>query len=179
MFSIREQGVTAADVDRVVIHASTHTVDHVGWPYVPDTLTTAQMNLSYAVACAFLDGKVGAEQFTPERLTDPAVLALAERIQAVPDPGIDARGLSYSHAISMEVHTKDGRRFTAAYDHGRGSEHWPLSDDEIKDKFRDQASRVLSEARVDEIVDAVDHLESLDDITELVDLTTVGAKADV
>src|SRR5690606_2020418 len=92
-----EEGIRASDIAEVVVHASTHTVEHVGWPYVPDTLTTAQMNLSYAVATAFLDGKVGADQFRPERLTDPELLALAGRVKVIADPEIDALGLKFSH----------------------------------------------------------------------------------
>jgi aconitate decarboxylase len=175
VLAMRGRGIRAEDVASVVIHASTHTVDHVAWPYVPDTLTTAQMNLSYAVACAFLDGRVGADQFQDERLSDPTVLALAAKVRAIADPAIDARGLKFSHAIEMEVTTTDGRTEREAVDHGRGSEHWPLSDGELADKFRDQAGRVHAEERVVELIDTVQSLESLDDVRDLVALTVRSA----
>lgn len=169
---LRERGLTPADVDRIVVHASTHSVDHVGWPYVPDTLTTAQMNLSFAVASALLDGKVGSDQFSEERLDDPRVLDLAARVSVVPDSEIDAKGLKYSHAIRMDVTTVDGRTLSQGFDHGRGSEHWPLSDDEVIGKFRDQAARVLPASQVDGLVSCVLALESLDDISVLTELAT-------
>ncbi len=174
---LREQGLSPLDVERIVVHASTHSVDHVGWTYVPDTLTTAQMNLSFAVASALLDGKAGSDQFSEDRLTDPRVLDLAARVSVVPDPEIDAKGLTYSHAIRMEVTTGDGRTLTQAFDHGRGSEHWPLTDDEVVDKCRDQAGRVLPPGQVDELVAAVLALDTLEDISELTALVVPARPA--
>lgn len=172
---LRGAGLTAEDVDRITIHASTHSVEHVGWPYVPDTLTTAQMNLSYAVASALLDGQVGPQQFQTDRLADPQVLALAAKVAVLPDPAIDAMGLKFTHAIRMTVTTTDGRELTKGYDHGRGSEHWPLSDEELMAKFGEQAGRALPEHIVEEIAETVRALEDLDDVAKLSALTTLNA----
>jgi hypothetical protein len=70
----------------------------------------------------------------------------------------------------MDVRTRDGRIWRQAADHGRGSEHHPLSDDELVEKFRDQAGRVLSADAVDELVAIVMALEELDDVGRLAEL---------
>jgi 2-methylcitrate dehydratase PrpD len=176
---LREQGVRAEDIERVTIQASTHSVDHVGWNYVPDTVTTAQMNLSFAVASAFLDGRVGVDQFREDRLADPTLLALASRVDAVADPAIDDRGLRYSHAVVMTVRTREGRTWTKSCEHGLGSEHHPLSDEVLLDKFRDQACRVLPGDVVDELAATVMALEQLDDVIRLGQLVARTARATV
>lgn len=173
---LREEGLRAEEIEKVTIRASTHSVDHVGWRYVPDTITTAQMNLSFALASAFLDGRVGVDQFREDRLADPVLLGLAGRVDAVPDPAIDARGLPFSHAIEMTVTTRDGRTLTGSADHGRGSEHHPLSDEELLEKFRDQAGRVLPGSAVDELSSLVQRLEDVDDVRALVALTRPAAE---
>ena len=38
------------DIAKIVVHGSKATVDHVGWPYEPQGLTSAQMNLPFCVA---------------------------------------------------------------------------------------------------------------------------------
>ena len=46
------------DVEGITVYGSRVTMDHVGWPYVPQGLTSAQLNLPYCVATLLLDGDV-------------------------------------------------------------------------------------------------------------------------
>jgi len=59
----------AQDVEKIVVHGSQVTVEHVGWTYVPQGFTAAQLNLSYCVATLLLDGEVFVDQFTEAKLT--------------------------------------------------------------------------------------------------------------
>src|SRR5205809_4136178 len=52
------------ELDGIVVHGSQVTVDHVGWPYRPQGLTSAQLNLPYCVATLLLEGDVFVDQFT-------------------------------------------------------------------------------------------------------------------
>ncbi len=54
------------DIDEIVVHGSQVTVDHVGWPYQPQGLTGAQLNLSYCVATLLLAGDVFVDEFTAD-----------------------------------------------------------------------------------------------------------------
>ena len=46
----QERPFGADDVATVIVHGSQVTMDHVGWKYVPQGLTSAQLNLPYCVA---------------------------------------------------------------------------------------------------------------------------------
>src|SRR5205807_7015086 len=46
------------EIDRIVVHGSQVTVNHVGWPYRPEGLTSAQLNLPYCVATLLIEGEV-------------------------------------------------------------------------------------------------------------------------
>ena len=50
--------------------------------------------------------------------------------------------------------------------------HWryPLQRDEWVGKFRDNAARVLKEPSISRIIDTVDHLEELSDVSALTEL---------
>ncbi len=50
----------------IVVHGSQVTVEHVGWPYVPQGLTSAQLNLPFCVATLLLEGDVFVDQFTED-----------------------------------------------------------------------------------------------------------------
>ena len=55
-----------ADIDRIEVHGSQVTMDHVGWKYEPQGLTSAQLNLPFCVATWLIEGDCFVEQFTDE-----------------------------------------------------------------------------------------------------------------
>src|SRR5690606_31066880 len=61
----------AGDVQRIVVHGSQVTADHVGWKYRPQGLTSAQLNLPFCVATFLLEGDCFVEQFTDDVVADP------------------------------------------------------------------------------------------------------------
>ena len=56
----------------------------------PRTRETADHSLPYCTAVALVDGEVSAEQFTPERLADPALARPRGRTTVVEDPALTA-----------------------------------------------------------------------------------------
>jgi 2-methylcitrate dehydratase len=56
----------------------------------PRTRETADHSLPYCTAVALVDGAITADQFTPERLADPALLDLVSRTTVVEDPDLTA-----------------------------------------------------------------------------------------
>ena len=93
---------------KIVIHGSQVTVDHVGWPYRPEGLTSAQLNLPFCVATLLLEGDVFVDQFKPAAFTDAARMELSRKVEVVHDPPITALGSKFRHKVSVEVHLKDG-----------------------------------------------------------------------
>lgn len=166
----RDAGFGPDDVDRIVVHTSTATFAHVGWPYAPDSATTAQMNLHYIAAVVVTDGEAFVDQFAQDRLADPALLALADRVQVIADPEIDARGPSHRHETRLAVHLRDGRTLRAEKLAARGSSSFPLSSDEVREKYRRLASKAISADAVAGIERLVDALPELGDHTELMAL---------
>ena len=61
-----------------------------GFDYRPSTALNAQMSLRYVVAAALIDGQALPAQFSDERIRDRSILALADALELVPDPKLDA-----------------------------------------------------------------------------------------
>ena len=164
----------AEDVQKVVVHGSQVTADHVGWKYEPKGLTAAQLNLPFCVATYLLEGDCGVEQFTDAAVADPKRMALAERIEVKADPAITAKGASYRHAVRVEVQLRGGERLECAKEAPRGSERNFAAPADIIAKFEKLAAHGLPPARAAELRDAVLGLEKLRDAGRIADLMARG-----
>ena len=112
----------AEDVARILVRGSRVTMDHVGWPYVPQGMTSAQLNLPYCVATLLLDGDVFVDQFTEAKVADPDRMRIAAKVQVAEDPEITARGSTDRHMVHVTVELKDGTRLDETVVAPRGSE---------------------------------------------------------
>ena len=158
-----EHRFRAEDVDRVVVHGSRVTVDHVGWKYEPAGMTAAQLNLPFCVATLLLEGDCFVDQFTDAAILDPRRLALAGRVSVLEDPAITARGAKHRHTVRVEVSLKNGTRLSRGADTPRGGDENFASPAEIVAKFDKLAGHALPPRRVGELRDAVLGLEKLPD----------------
>src|SRR3982075_3900396 len=95
----RRHPFTLDELERIVVHGPQVTVDHVGWPYRPEGLTSAQLNLPFCVATLLLEGDVFVDQFTEAAVHDRARIELSKKVQCVHDPAITARGARFRHMV--------------------------------------------------------------------------------
>lgn len=161
---------TIDELDKIVVHGSQVTVDHVGWPYRPEGLTSAQLNLPFCVATLLLEGDVFVDQFKESCVHDAARIALSRRVECVEDPAITALGSRFRHKVRVEVILKDGSRMEETMEAPCGSEKSFASAEDIVEKFMKLAVKAVSEAQARRICDAVLAMDELDDATTLVEL---------
>ncbi len=162
------------DIDHIVVHASQVTLDHAGWPYQPDGLTGAQLNLGFCIATLLIEGDVFVDEFTPDCVADPARIALAQKVKVVHDPEITALGAAFRHKVRVEVHCRDGSVERETRESPRGSEQSFASAEDIIGKFRKLARAVMTDKQQDALIDAVMRLETLLDSRALIELLRVS-----
>jgi len=156
------------DLERIVVHGSQVTMDHVGWAYQPLGLTSAQLNLPFCVATLLLEGDCFVEQFTEDIVADPQRMALAQKVSVRHDNAITALGAKFRHKVRVEVHLKDGSVMDTTVEAPRGSEQNFASADDVIAKYRKLALHALPASQVDALCDAMLHAEDLDDAAQLV-----------
>jgi len=156
------------DIREIVVRCSKATLEHAGWPYRPEGMTAAQLNLSYCVATLLLEGDCFVDQFSEDLVADPARMALAKKVVAKEDPAITARGSKFRHSVHVSVHLNDGTVLEEAVDAPRGSEQNFAPAADVIAKFSKLAGRTLPRAQSDRIVDLVLALDTLPDITPLI-----------
>ena len=170
----RNRSFGAGDVAKIIVHGSQGTASHVGWKYVPQGLTSAQLNMPYCVATFLLEGDCFVDQFTEDKVADPARMALADRIEVRHDPQITARGSKFRHSVRVEVHFTDGTMMVRSVEAPRGSEKNFASAAEVVGKFEKLAVQVLPRPQVEQLRDATLGLEKLTDVTQLARLMAMS-----
>lgn len=151
----------ADDIASIVVHGSQVTVEHAGWPYKPQGLTSAQLNLPFCVATLLLEGDVFVDQFTDAAVDDKRRIKLSKKVSVVEDPAITSRGSNYRHMVRVDVHLKNGVKLEQAVETPRGSEASFASEAEIVGKFKKLATHVVRDTKADEVVNLVLGAEKL------------------
>jgi aconitate decarboxylase len=152
---------SADDVASIVVHGSQVTVEHVGWPYQPRGLVSAQLNLPFCVATLLLEGDAFVDQFTDAVVNDGRRIALSKRVSVVHDPSITERGSNYRHMVRVEVHLKNGTNLEQTVEAPRGSETSFASEADIVQKFKKLATHAVGEAKAEAIINLVFGAEKL------------------
>lgn len=160
----REQGIRASDVARVNVRGSRTHVKQLAKQDV-ETMLDAQMSLPYSVAAAICSGGAMLDQYNPEALRRNEVRDLARRVTVVHEASVPNGAEPY-----VDVELKDGRVLSGRKQVARGDHTDPLSEDELREKFRVTAGEVFDAKRVADLEDKIGRVAELTDINELVAL---------
>lgn len=96
----------------------------------------------FTVASALVHGSVRLSGFTPERLQDPQVIALMQRVEMVIDPACEL-AFPGRRSSKVEIEMKDGTRLSYYQLTRKGDPDAALSDVELQDKFTELVAPVL------------------------------------
>jgi 2-methylcitrate dehydratase len=140
--------------------------------YKPDTREQADHSLPYCLAVGLLEGDLGPEQFKHDQWKDPKVLDLMSRIKVTMDPELE-KVYPNGRPADLEVTTKDGKTYRKRVDFPKGDEKNPMTDEEVQAKFKKLAGPLMSEWRMQRIIDTVNNIEDVDDIHKLMELLVV------
>jgi 2-methylcitrate dehydratase len=170
---MEENGLDPHAIRSILVKTTTRGADILSDPskYDPKTKETADHSLPYCIAVAAAKGNVLPSDFETDALADPFVRSLLGKIQVTADPAIDALFPKVKRAV-VTVTTEDGRSFSRQEDSAKGSPERPLSDDDVADKFRSNASASLSGRKIERIVEATFRLEEFEATRDYMRLLT-------
>ncbi len=162
------------EVKKIIVRGSQVTMDHVGWKYSPQGLTSAQLNLPYCVATWLIEGDCFVDQFTEEMVADPERIKLADVVEVEHDEEITKAGSKKRHKVHVEVQLKDGTKMNRTVEAGRGNENNFASEADVIEKFEKLATKNLPKAQVEKIRDFMLNLENEKDAGQLAKLLAKG-----
>jgi aconitate decarboxylase len=100
----------------------------------------SKFSVFHGGAVGLLYGKAGPAQYADDVVTDIAVIAVRDKIDATPDEKLKA------DETLLTITFTDGSKLEKHIDHAIGSLEVPMSDEQLTQKFVDQAALVLGEA---------------------------------
>ena len=132
----------------------------------PANMLSAKFSIPYALAAALVGGETGAPAFYDERVGDPAVRSLAERIEISPDPLMNMRRYDYP-AARVAITLDDGRTLEGSAAAHYGDSHNPRPREDLLNKFRALAGESLGEERTEVVIAVAGQMDSLGSVREL------------
>lgn len=122
--------------------------------------------LQHLLALTLVDGGLSfASSHDHARMTEPAVLEMRQRIEAIPDAEL-TQARPARQAI-IEIDCTDGRTLKHRTCAVLGTPDNPMSEDQVEEKALDLMAPVLGTAQSDDLIAALRGLESLDDVRKL------------
>ena len=133
----------------------------------PETGLEGRLSFQHAMAVALIDGVAYPAQFTDGRVNDPVIAGLRRNIHVVGDAAIA------QDACELTLTLTGGTTYTERVLHATGTLDNPMTDAQLEEKFRALAGSVLPPTQVDQLLEMLWKLETLDDVGELVRLCRI------
>jgi 2-methylcitrate dehydratase PrpD len=110
-------------------------------------------------------GSLGKSAYRPESLRNREILDLARRVSYYVDPAYPGPG-RFKGEVTITL--KDGTNLYELEEYNRGSAENPMSYEEIRAKFDENACGFLAAARREKLTQSIRNLETLAEASELV-----------
>jgi 2-methylcitrate dehydratase PrpD len=156
----REHGLTPDNITRIVARLPEDGAGIVNDRAMPD------VNLQYVLAVALLEGTVSfADSHSQERMKDPRVLSVKERVQLIADKALMDPAAPRSGRV--EVTLRDGRTVSHFTRFPPGTKENPLTTEAVSEKARSLIQPVLGPEKTTSIIRAVNAIEDIRNVRDL------------
>lgn len=159
-------GLSPDDIEEIVVTVPAAGVSLVLEPadskVAPRSEYEGKFSLQYSAAAMIVHGRVGISTYSDEAIADPRVLDLARKVR-YETKDYDTYPAAFPGGV--RIRTKSGRTIEVDFPYQRGGPENPLSSDEVRAKFRENASLALSDETLEELEGAILTLEEQDDLT--------------
>jgi 2-methylcitrate dehydratase PrpD len=166
-----KHSIRPSDVERIECPVTAFIVGIVCEPVeeklAPASDSHGRVSLQYSLAETLTLGSLGKNAYAQESLRDPAILALARRVHYYVDPDYPGPG-RFKGEVTITL--KDGRSFHEVEEYNRGSAENPMTYEEIRAKFDENASGFLDAPRRDRMAEQIGRLELLEDSSQLLNI---------
>jgi len=172
---IQRHDITPDDVLEIRVTVTPYTYKMTGKDFVigNNPRVDAQFSIKYCLANALLRGGSLLRHFDEDFVRDPRIMDLAKKVQITADPSLEGEALGSSLRTDLEVVTISGHRYSISVPIPSGFAGNPLSEERIVERFREAAGyggRPLSPEQADKVIAAVQRLDEVEDVRELVGL---------
>jgi 2-methylcitrate dehydratase PrpD len=158
--------VCAESVDKIRIRTTRATKLHVGWPYEPKEHDHGSDESPLPWHLLHDRDFVDQSRRNRSKRRGSQTTRTIEVLRTQSWRRSETKGAT----ASLEVQLQDGRNYSEKVLHAKGSDKHPMTREEVLQKFRLLASRVLSRSRVEKLEETLLNLEKLSDARKIAKL---------
>lgn len=126
--------VAPGDISRIVVSAAVQWTKFKGEPH-PRNLVDAAHSLAYFVAASVADGGFAWGHMDVNKMADPVIAALQDKVEFDPDPPPLPDRFPHRHGGTVEIHTRAGKVFRSTCRSPRGSGARGIEWSDVQAKF--------------------------------------------
>lgn len=171
-------GQNAIEIDEIrAIQVNTFSLacNKVGQNYTTpqSSLFECQFSLPYVVASTIIHGSFGIPQISEPNMANDVVHSLAAKVRVSENEDF-SRSFPRIRPTEVRIIMESGKILEHRVDFTRGDPEWPLTEIDLKSKFRTLAAGSLKENSLEEIISRTMELEKLSDISEWIQVIVEG-----
>jgi len=160
---IGRHGLRHDEIQRILVETFYEVTRLVN--YAPRNSIAAQFSIPFALAVALMYRRIEPEDVSQENLQKPEILTLARKVEVVVDPEINSQFPAKTIA-RVTIHTARGQ-FQTTVEYPRGNPENPLSDDELRAKFRSLTTTIVGEKTCEKLQATILDLARAPDVASL------------
>lgn len=134
----------------------------------PENALQGKFSIQFMLGVLALRRRAGIAEFRDEVVRDPEVRAMMARVRPYLDEEIEARGFERIRS-RVEVELDDGSVLEREAAVSRGTPEWPMSREDLAEKFRDCATGALADTAIAGAIATAWGVEELGSVGELLD----------
>jgi len=169
---MKTEGLKPSDIEEVTYHAHDKITSYPYDNINPANPEDAYWSVPWAFANAALGYKIGPPWYIDDRFRDGEMPKFMRKVKIKTLPeAVEAFAKEPAKSITLlEVKTTQGKMFTKRTLYCKGDPQKPMSDDEIIAKLVSQTEGVISEDKAHKLIELVENLENLPDISGIIKL---------
>lgn len=173
MKCVKEHGIKAEDVTEIRVEVIARAADILGDPhkYRPTSKETADHSLPYSLAVGLVDGMVTPLQFKQERIDDPALIPIMDKVRVVANEEFEFLFPEYQPS-RVTLTLADGSSHTKRVDVPKGDPRDPMTPKEIGVKFNALGKGIVGETRCQELGELIMRIDREPEVSGLMALMT-------
>ena len=160
--AMSENNLDYSDIEEVRVTAFAQAYDILFDPakYRPESRETADHSLPYCLAAAIVDKKITTGSFSDEKLNDPRIFEVIDKIKG--EPSIEFEKMFPAKQPSkVVIRMKDGNEYAEYMEYPKGDPREPMTMEDLDNKFSGLSNNWLSEEKQREVKETIFNCENI------------------
>ncbi len=158
---VKKHNISSEQIEQVIVTTIARACDILfdEHKYRPESRETADHSLPYCIAAALVDKEVTTHSFSDEKLKDPRIWDVIDKIKG--EASTEFENMFPSKQPSrVVVKTKEGQTYEEYLEYPKGDPREPMTQEDLEVKFNALSDGLLTPDRQREIADIISSLET-------------------